>query len=70
MANGAPAAFPTPTTACDPGMTLRDYFAIRMLAELVSQSGAWSGDDSQKNRVDQALIAYQYADAMMRARGR
>jgi hypothetical protein len=42
------------------GMDLRDYFAAKSLQALVSR-----GDYNQDTC---AVIAYQYADAMMRAR--
>ena len=42
------------------GMDLRDYFAAKALQALVSR-----GDYSQDTC---AVISYQYADAMMRAR--
>ena len=51
-----------------PGMALRDYFAIRILNEVIAQQGAYSGD-GEAGRLAQAELAYQYADSMLKARG-
>ena len=72
MRDGGP-AFPLPPTAAgrmpdECGATLRDYFASRVLDRIIAQTGNWSGDDDT-NRLDQARLAYQYADAMLKARG-
>ena len=45
------------------GMTLRDYFAAKALQGLLSDSY----DFSDRNRI--AVKAYDFADAMMKARG-
>lgn len=47
----------------DPGMTLRDYFAAKMLAGLILDD---EGDLSDADRI--AQIAYRFADAMLKAR--
>ena len=47
-------------TGHDNGMTLRDYFAAKAMQGIVNNSDAfWAGA---------APLAYQYADAMMKAR--
>jgi hypothetical protein len=45
------------------GMTLRDYFAAKALQGLLSESY----DFSDRNRI--AVKAYDFADAMLKARG-
>jgi hypothetical protein len=46
------------------GMTLRDYFAARAMAQAFKEV-----DEAESyNIMDVAIIAYQYADAMMEAR--
>jgi hypothetical protein len=55
-------AFPTGTgvTPYNPGMTLRDYFAAKALQGILADSDCfWDGA---------APLAYQYADAMLKAR--
>ena len=46
------------------GMTLRDYFAAKAMAAIIFSEGVMEGS----NDVD-ALRAYDYADAMIRAQG-
>ena len=49
------------------GMTLRDYFAARAITALVTLAGTrFSANKEQAD--DDARIAYQYADAMLKAR--
>ena len=70
--NGGP-AFPhelhdlyEPNTA---GMTLRDYFAAKaMQAYITSQIDMTRGDVSVFAEENVSKIAYQFADAMLRAR--
>jgi len=50
-------AFPTHLNLTQ-GMTLRDYFAAKAMAQLVHNRTPW----------DAAEEAYQYADAMLKAR--
>jgi hypothetical protein len=45
------------------GMTLRDYFAAKALRSAIEEMWATSEDKNEA-----ATIAYQYADAMMKAR--
>ena len=45
------------------GMTLRDYFAAKALRSAIEYTWATSEDKNEA-----ATIAYQYADAMMKAR--
>jgi hypothetical protein len=53
-------AHPTEETFVAKGMTLRDYFAAKAMQGIVNNSDAfWAGA---------APLAYQYADAMMKAR--
>lgn len=70
--DGGP-AFPIPNE--EPGMTLRDYFAIRMLPEVVRQRQdevAPEGRDADEVRLEFraecAVMSYSYADAMLKAR--
>lgn len=45
------------------GMTLRDYFAIRVMQALVSRENLKGTED------DYCAMAYKSADAMLKARG-
>jgi hypothetical protein len=45
------------------GMNLRDYFAAKALRSAIEEMWATSEDKNEA-----ATIAYQYADAMMKAR--
>jgi hypothetical protein len=56
-------AFPTPDNA-DEGMTLRDYFAAKAM-----QGFAACPDVSWPHTAEMAVIAYKWADAMLKARG-
>lgn len=47
----------------DPGMSLRDYFAAKALQGLLACP---IGDNTQTTY---AKLAYEYADAMLKARG-
>ncbi len=49
-------------TACteQDGMTLRDWFAGQALAGMLANPDSWTGD--------RGVMAYRYADAMLRAR--
>lgn len=51
-------------------MTLRDYFAIRIIGSVIAVDGAWKYDDGAEQRVAQANLAYDYADALLMARSR
>jgi hypothetical protein len=46
------------------GMTLRDYFAAAALPMAIQEMNEAESYDSN----DAAIVAYQYADAMMKAR--
>lgn len=51
-----------------PGMTLRDYFAARALAALINHPNK-DGENCGKQAVPKlAEWAYEYADAMLKAR--
>ena len=67
-------AFPTPAFSINDearvtavggegGMDLRDYFAAKALRSAIEYTWATSEDKNEA-----ATIAYQYADAMMKAR--
>jgi hypothetical protein len=58
-------AFPTATLAqkTEGGMTLRDYFAAKAMAQLMLSSPVVQ-DDARTT----ASWAYEYADAMLKAR--
>jgi hypothetical protein len=64
-------AFPTPDNA-DEGMTLRDYFAAKAMQAFLSNdnllraSCEWHVDGSETSI---AVLAYDQADAMLKARG-
>jgi hypothetical protein len=58
FADGGP-AFPSDSLSCHPGMTLRDYFAVRALG----YCGSYGTPD------ELAQAAYRLADAMLKARG-
>ena len=49
------------TRFIDAGMDLRDYFASQALSSIIS---AYKGEDTESA----SLTAYEYADAMMKAR--
>jgi hypothetical protein len=53
------------------GMTLRDYFAAKALTGLLSYPGDAQRGSYHNNSSPEyvALDAYEYADAMLRARG-
>jgi hypothetical protein len=68
-------AFPTPTFSInnearvtavggEGGMDLRDYFAAKALPMAIQEMNEAESYDIN----DAAIVAYQYADAMMRAR--
>jgi hypothetical protein len=69
-------AFPTPTFSInnearvtavggEGGMDLRDYFAAQALPMAIQEMNEAESYDIN----DAAIVAYQYADAMMRVRG-
>lgn len=66
------AAFPNPNNAhCDPGMTLRDYFAAKVLPAVYAEycESTRGGDPVDRGwRDDVAMGAYKLADAMLEAR--
>lgn len=56
-------AFPF-TGAGTEGMTLRDYFAAKAMPQAIKEI-----EESESFNINEmAMIAYQYADAMMKAR--
>jgi hypothetical protein len=59
--NGGP-AFPVPSLAVGSGMTLRDYFAAAAL------QGCLASFESTGTRDAYASVAYEYADAMLKAK--
>ncbi|HGI5916552.1 TPA: hypothetical protein ACJTDP_000209 [Yersinia enterocolitica] len=54
---------------CDPGMTLRDYFAAKALTGMISTAAGpcLGGFDLYESHI--ASAAYAMADAMIKARG-
>ena len=59
-------AFPTPAhNLQNDGMTLRDYFAAKAMQGVIAS--LQEGDE--RGCVWVAVYAYQYADAMLKARG-
>jgi hypothetical protein len=57
--DGGP-AFPRHAYDGHDGMTLRDWFAGQALAGMLANPDSWTGD--------RGVMAYRYADAMLRAR--
>jgi hypothetical protein len=57
-------AFPNSHLSHIKGMTLRDYFAAAVLPVAIQEMNEAESYDSN----DAAIVAYQYADAMMKAR--
>jgi hypothetical protein len=60
-------AFPQPINPSEQGrgMTLRDYFAARVLPMAIKEA-----NKAESFQIDDAaIVAYQYADSMMRVRG-
>ncbi|MDA5547580.1 hypothetical protein OP862_15745 [Yersinia massiliensis] len=55
---------------CDPGMTLRDYFAAKAIAVAWSALAAgYFEADAESSADKMAICAYQLADAMIKVRG-
>jgi hypothetical protein len=59
-----PTAFPTGDGESK-GMTLRDYFAAEALNAIIQNQGS---KETPAKRTEQAFIAFQYADEMLRHR--
>jgi len=57
-------AFPNSHLSHIKGMALRDYFAAAALPMAIKEMNEAESYDSN----DAAIVAYQYADAMMKAR--
>ena len=57
-------AFPNSHLSHIKGMALRDYFAAAALPMAIQEMNEAESYDSS----DAAIVAYQYADAMMKAR--
>lgn len=52
------------------GMTLRDYFAAKALTGLMNDGWQQDGNPFNEDRANRtAKIAYEFADAMLKARG-
>jgi hypothetical protein len=66
MSNTGGPAFPTATLAqkTEGGMTLRDYFAAKAMPAILEQNDVHVG----RALTNAAWIAYQMADAMLKAR--
>lgn len=62
--DGGP-AFPVPEPGLETGMTLRDYFAVKALQGAIHHRGFGVIAGTRNN---DCLDAYDYADAMLRAR--
>jgi hypothetical protein len=56
--------FSHPSTIYNTGMTLRDYFAAKALPMAIKEMNEAESYDIN----DAAIVAYQYADAMLKAR--
>ena len=53
----------------DVGMTLRDYFASRILPIVIEKCGLMENRSQDEDiRINQCYLAYKYADAMIAAR--
>ena len=57
-------AFPNPNRTDQTGMTLRDFFAAKAMPAILEQMDVGNG----KELTNSAWIAYQMADAMLKAR--
>lgn len=56
--------FSHPSTIYNTGMTLRDYFAAKAMPPMLhANAGKWAG-----NYDAHAKMAYEFADAMLKAR--
>jgi hypothetical protein len=60
MTNDGGPAFPRHGYNSNDGMTLRDWFASQALAGMLANPDSWTGV--------RGVMAYRYADAMLRAR--
>ena len=61
-----PQAFPNPHLRDDSGITMRDYFAAKaMQGMFASDTKDWNSQDEWQTRAE---VAYEMADAMMKAR--
>lgn len=75
-----PPAYPAPTKPGhmgghwvydgDPGMKLRDYFAAKAMQAMISKSSGQDLTGGKKGVPVVAEFAYEYADAMLIARGK
>lgn len=55
---------------CNEGMSLRDYFAAKAMQAIISKVDLFFADNGEHPIVlNIALGAYDYADAMLKARG-
>jgi hypothetical protein len=63
MSEHNPPAFPILTHGLPTGMTLRDYFAAKAMAAIISQPHRYGTDVTAITD-----SAYEYADAMLSAR--
>lgn len=52
----------------DPGMTLRDYFAAKAMAELIHIQSQVEYDSPEDRMASVANISYKMADAMLKQR--
>jgi hypothetical protein len=63
-------AFPNPHRTDELGMTLRDYFAAQALTGAQIWDAVINGKNAQFTAIEKlAEVAYEIADAMMKARG-
>ena len=63
-------AFPNPHRTDELGMTLRDYFAAQALTGAQIWDAVINGKNAQFTAVEKlAAVAYEIADAMIKARG-
>ena len=62
-----PPAFPIPFETHNDGMTLRDYFAAKAMQPLITASVTEPGCVGSADNISKC--AYQFADAMLKARG-
>ena len=60
-------AFPNPNRTDQTGMTLRDYFAAKAMQSLITASVTEPGCVGSADNISKC--AYQFADAMLKARG-
>lgn len=63
-----PTAFPVPENWCQDGMSLRDYFAAKAMASIISAEEPDEDESYDDFYAEVAVTSYEVADAMLEAR--